>query len=308
MSPISDKRHVISTKQFFDRKILEKLFASAAAMKHGDIQTKLSGKILATVFYEPSTRTRFSFEAAMMRLGGNVITTEAAGQFSSALKGETLEDSIKVISGYADAIVLRHPEVGSAERAADVSDVPVINAGDGGGEHPTQALLDTFTINEEIGHIDNIKVAMVGDLLNGRTIHSLLFLLEQYEGLEFQLVAPEKLRLPDDYKSFLSQKGFKFEEIDSLDKLNPDTDVVYMTRVQKERFSDAAEYEQLKHYFVLDKKMLAKLKDKAVIMHPLPRVGEIAEEVDADPRAAYFRQAQNGLYVRMALLEHILSP
>ncbi len=262
---------------------------------------------MATVFYEPSTRTRFSFEAAMMRLGGNVITTEAAGQFSSALKGETLEDSVKVISGYADAIVIRHPEVGSAERAAKASSVPVINAGDGGGEHPTQALLDAFTINEEIGHIDGIKVAMVGDLLNGRTIHSLLFLLGQYNNLKFQLVAPDQLQLPEDYKNFLDKKGFKYDEIDTLEKLDADTDVMYVTRVQKERFSDSAEYQRLKHFFVVDRHVTSKLKDKAIIMHPLPRVGEIAVEVDDDPRAAYFRQAKNGLYVREALLAHILG-
>lgn len=303
---ITDNHHVISTEQFFSRPILEKLFASAKAMKIAAPSQQLKGKILATVFYEPSTRTRFSFEAAMMRLGGDVITTEAAAQFSSHSKGETLEDSIKVISSYADAIVLRHPEVGSAERAAKVSVVPVINAGDGQGEHPTQALLDAFTINEELGHIDGLKIAMVGDLLNGRTIHSLLALLGLYHDIKVVLIAPDKLRLPESHKHSLGDK-MSFSEASSLEALDDSFDVVYVTRVQKERFEDQDEYQRLKDYFVVNQSVMDRLGKQTVVMHPLPRVGEIDPLVDADPRAAYFRQAQNGLYVRMALLDHILG-
>ncbi|HSX48549.1 MAG TPA: aspartate carbamoyltransferase [Candidatus Nanoarchaeia archaeon] len=300
-------KHVISSAQFFDKPILAKLFESADRMRVSDHQKQLSGKVLASLFYEPSTRTRFSFEAAMQRLGGSVISTEAAAIFSSVTKGESLEDTIKVTAGYADVIVLRHPEVGSAERAAAVSTVPVVNAGDGLGQHPTQALLDIYTIQHELGRVDGLTVALVGDLLNGRTIHSLLFLLGLYKVAKVYLVAPAKLQLPVEYRDYLHKVGVEFEDRDSLDFLDKSVDVVYMTRVQKERFESASEYEKLKDYFVLDKKVMARLNDKAIIMHPLPRVNEIATEVDDDPRAAYFRQAENGLYVRMALLEHLLA-
>ncbi len=307
VNPNMDPRHVISTAQFFDRPILEKLFAEAAALKKKKTEDVLRGKILAALFYEPSTRTRFSFEAAMLRLGGGVISSEAAGAFSSAMKGESLEDSIKTINGYADVIVLRHPEVGAAERASSVSDVPVVNAGDGGGEHPTQALLDIFTINEELGKVDGAKIVLAGDLLNGRTVHSLTFLLGLYKDVELYLVSPDKLQLPQKYIDYLKQKQIPYHEVSNFDFLDDSIDVVYMTRVQKERFADPEEYEKLKHYFIFGADQLGKLSKKAVIMHPLPRVGEIDPVIDSDPRAAYFRQAHNGLYVRMALLKHILD-
>lgn len=301
-------RHVISTSQFFDRPILGRLFESATAMKAGDYDHDgLKRKVLASLFYEPSTRTRFSFEAAIQRQGGSVISTEAAAHFSSVTKGETLEDTIKVTSGYADVVVLRHPEVGSAERAAAVSAVPLINAGDGGGEHPTQALLDIFTIADECGKVDGIRIALIGDLLNGRTIHSLLFLLGLYKEVQIDLVAPKQLKLPNKYKDYLNQKNLKFTERTNLDFLDKSVDVLYVTRVQKERFDSIEEYDKLKDYFVIDNQTLQRLSSKAVIMHPLPRVGEIAPEVDGDPRAAYFRQAANGMYVRMALLKEILK-
>lgn len=301
------KRNVISTKQFFDRQILDSLFDQAIAIKAGHFVGRSQDKILATLFYEPSTRTRFSFEAAMMRLGGNVISTEAAGQFSSVSKGESLEDTIKVVSAYCDAIVLRHPEVGSAERAAAVAKVPVINAGDGLGEHPTQALLDIFTIREKFGHIDGLKVAMVGDLLNGRTVHSLLFLLGLFKDVSVQLIAPSQLELGEEYKKYLDDNQVAYQQSASLAEIDRAVDVLYVTRVQKERFSDAAEYEKLKHYFVVNTKVAEQLKPEAIIMHPLPRVGELDPAVDANPRARYFEQAENGLYVRMALLNHIFS-
>jgi aspartate carbamoyltransferase catalytic subunit len=306
-----EKRHVISTAQFFDRPILEKLFAVARQMEEQvvrhQVEPVLSGRFMASLFYEPSTRTRFSFEAAMQHLGGSVISTEAAGQFSSMIKGETLEDSIRVTAGYVDAIVLRHPETGAAERAAAVSDVPIINAGDGNGEHPTQALLDIYTIQAECGRIDGLKVALVGDILNSRTIHSLLFLLGLCSDIEVLLISPKQLRLPDKYKQYLDEKHMPYQEFDRLDCLDESIDVMYMTRVQKERFKSVEEYEKLKAYFVVGKSVLSQLKAEARILDPLPRVGTILEEVDSDARAAYFRQARNGLYVRMALLREILK-
>jgi aspartate carbamoyltransferase catalytic subunit len=299
--------HVINTSQFFDRAILERLFVEAAKMKAGDYNPQaLHGKIIATLFYEPSTRTRLSFESAIMKLGGNVISTEAAGQFSSAIKGESLEDSIKVIGGYADLIVLRHPEVGSAERAAKVSRVPVVNAGDGGGEHPTQALLDALTIQQERGTIDGLKVALVGDLNHSRSMHSLVFLLGLYK-VEFLLVAPDQLQLPAQYLQYLKKKRLKYTIVENLNALDKTIDIVYMNRIQKERFEDPNEYEHIKDYFVFKRSRLSQLKPEARIMDPLPRVGKIDPSVDRDPRAAYFRQAENGLYARMALLAHLLK-
>ncbi len=299
-------KHIVSTQQFLNTNALADIFRKADQFEKADRRNKvpklLRGKILSCIFYEPSTRTRLSFESAMLKLGGQVISTESAGHFSSAIKGETLEDSIRVISGYSDMIVLRHSEANAAERAAKVSSVPIINAGDGTGEHPTQALLDLYTIKKELGRIDNLKVGMVGDLLHGRTIHSLIYLLSLGHNIEIFLVAPEKLKLPEKYKSFLNSRKIQFSESDNLESVLPKIDVLYMTRIQKERFSSARLYERVKNSFVLNKKLLEKLGKHAIIMHPLPRVSEISLEVDEDKRAAYFRQAQNGLYIRMALL------
>jgi len=305
-----DFKHILSTQQFLNKKVLVDIFRKADKFERADRQGKipklLQDKILSCVFYEPSTRTRFSFESAMLKLGGQVITTESAGHFSSAIKGETLEDSVRIISGYSDMIVLRHNKHGAAERAAKVSPVPIINAGDGDGEHPTQALLDLYTIQKELGHIDNFKIAMVGDLLYGRTIHSLIYLLSLSHNVELFLVAPLELKLPPKYKSFLNSRKIKFSESDNLESVLSKVDVLYMTRIQKERFSSARLYERVKNSFVLNKKLLDKLNKRAVIMHPLPRVNEISREVDDDKRAAYFRQAKNGLYIRMALLSFLL--
>ncbi len=299
-------KHILSTQQFLNKKTLADIFRKADKFEKADQQGKvpklLQNKILSCVFYEPSTRTRFSFESAMLKLGGQVISTESAGHFSSAIKGETLEDSVRIISGYSDMIVLRHNEPGAAERAAKVSLVPIINAGDGDGEHPTQALLDLYTIKKELGRIDNFKIGMVGDLLYGRTIHSLIYLLPLSHTVEIFLVAPQELKLPSKYKSFLNSRKIKFSESDNLENVLPKLDVLYMTRIQKERFSSARIYEQVKNSFVLNKKLLDKLNKRSIVMHPLPRVNEISREVDDDKRAAYFRQAKNGLYIRMALL------
>ncbi len=302
-----DLKHILSTQQFLNRKTLQKIFKIADKFEKADQKDKvpklLQNKILSCVFYEPSTRTRFSFESAMLKLGGQVISTESAGHFSSAIKGETLEDSIRIISGYSNAIVLRHPDAHAAERAAKVSQVPIINAGDGTGEHPTQALLDFYTIQKEIGRIDNFKIGLVGDLLYGRTIHSLIYLLSLAHNVEVFLVSPKELRLPEKYKSFLKARKIKFSESSNLESVLSKIDVLYMTRVQKERFASRQLYERVKNAFVLNKNLLDKLNKRAIIMHPLPRVNEISQEVDSDNRAAYFRQARNGLYIRMALLD-----
>lgn len=263
----------------------------------------LKGKILAALFYEPSTRTRLSFESAMSRLGGQVISAEGL-QFSSMYKGETIEDTIMMAAGYSDIICMRHPDIGSADKAAAVSPVPFINAGDGPGQHPTQALLDLYTIQKERGQIEGVKIAMVGDLKYGRTVHSLTQLLTLFPDVQFTFVSPEQLPMPEKVTSMLSKKKFAFDETNSMDAALA-CDVIYMTRVQKERFDDAAEYEQLKLAYVLTAKQLK--GSTTTVMHPLPRVGEIATDVDALPNAAYFRQAANGVPVRMALIAEMLG-
>ncbi|MDO8537915.1 MAG: aspartate carbamoyltransferase [archaeon] len=303
-------KHVISVEQFLDKNILADLFDTASFLEHKDshnsLKRILSGKLLASLFYEPSTRTRFSFEAAMQKLGGNTISTENATQFSSVTKGESIQDTIRIISQYADVIVLRHFEEGSALKAAEVSSVPIINAGDGIGEHPTQAFLDLFTIQKELGSLNNIKIALVGDLLYGRTIHSLIKLLSIYPQTQIHFVSPEQLRIPQKYKQFLENKNISFEETNNLDSVLEKINVLYVTRIQKERFADIELYNSIKNSFEISLPTLDKLADNAVIMHPLPRVKEISPEIDLDRRAAYFRQARNGLYIRMALLQKLL--
>jgi len=265
-------------------------------------------KIMASLFYAPSTRTRFSFESAMYRLGGKVITTEQAHMFSSVIGGETLEDTIRVVSNFADVIVLRHTEIGAAKRASLVSKVPIINAGDGkGGQHPTQALLDLYTIYKELGYIDGLKVAFVGDLEQGRTVRSLAYLLGKFERVMLYFIAPDFLQIKEDIQDYLTRHNVWFTLENDLNKVITEVDVVYVTRIEKERFGDKIElYEEtVKNYFI-DKDVLQKLKQKAIIMHPLPRLNEISIEVDDDPRAVYFKQTRNGLLVRMALLTMVL--
>jgi aspartate carbamoyltransferase catalytic subunit len=299
-------RHLTSTKQL-TRADADAILAKAKEMDRvletGKADDRMHGKILAALFYEPSTRTRLSFETSMLRLGGQVITADGF-QFSSLYKGETIEDTIMMVSQYADIIAMRHPEQGSADRAASVSKVPFINAGDGPGQHPTQALLDLYTISKERGKIDGLTIAMVGDLKFGRTVHSLTFLLGLFKNVKFKYVSPNELKVPEKVTSFLKEKGLEYEETSDF-KAALDCDVAYMTRIQKERFTDHSEYERLKHVYVLHAK---DLKGKNVtVMHPLPRVGEIETDVDVLPNAAYFRQAKNGVPVRMALLEMLLS-
>lgn len=305
------KLHHIVEAQQFDRPTLLALFDQTRRMEQvarAGGMDDYHNRIMATLFYEPSTRTRFSFESAMHRLGGRVITTENAREFSSVSKGETLEDTIRILNGYADLIVIRHFEVGAAQRAAAVSQVPVINAGDGVGQHPTQALLDLYTIQKEIGAIDGLEIAMVGDLAQGRTVRSLSYLLGKFTGVKIYFVAPELLKMKEDILAYLSEHGVDYEERGDLEGVLPRVRVVYQTRVQKERFGDRiADYEKCRNLYIIDPASLALMRRDAIIMHPLPRVNEIAMEVDQDPRAAYFRQAQNGLYVRMALLKMVMD-
>jgi aspartate carbamoyltransferase catalytic subunit len=308
MAIVSRLQHVIESQQF-SRPLLEELLDRADDIKGEPhkFSGRLNGRVMAALFYEPSTRTRLSFEAAMLRLGGDTMGTDNAREFSSASKGETLEDTIRIVSGYADVIVLRHNEEGAARRAAAVSTVPVINAGDGPGQHPTQALLDLYTIRDELGHIDGIRIAMVGDLANGRTVRSLTYLLSKFRDIRICFVAPPQVAMRDDIKDHLDEHHVPWVETKDLDALLPQVDVIYQTRIQKERFSDEASYLALKGVYRIDAGTLSRMRKEAIVMHPLPRVDEIAPEVDADPRAAYFRQARNGLYIRMALLDKLLA-
>ncbi len=303
-------KDIISVKQF-NRADLEYVFGVAHEM-HGMVDRVgtfdlLKGKILANLFYEPSTRTSSSFTAAMERLGGSVIPINEV-KYSSVAKGESLPDTIRTLECYADVIVLRHPETGSAAIAAQAAKKPVINAGDGVGEHPTQALLDTFTIFEELGagQIDGMTVTMLGDLKYGRTVHSLARLLSLYK-VKLNYVSPEILRMPKEVMTEVEAKGIPQAEFDSLEKILPETDVLYVTRVQKERFEDPSAYESVRGSFVVNPEIMLAAKKEMIVMHPLPRVGEISPDFDDDPRAAYFRQMEYGLYVRMALLAMVLG-
>ena len=301
-------RHVVESQQF-SRALLEELFVRSEEMKrepHHFIG-RLAGQVMAALFYEPSTRTRLSFEAAMLRLGGTTMGTDNAREFSSAAKGETLEDTIRIVSGYADVIVVRHKEEGAAKRAAAVSAVPIINAGDGPGQHPTQALLDLYTIRDELSKIDGVRVAMVGDLANGRTVRSLTYLLSKFKDIKLWFVAPPQVAMGDDLKAHLDEHHVPWVETEDLNAVLPDVDVVYMTRIQKERFTDPEAYNAVKGVYRMDRASMTLMRKYAILMHPLPRVDEIAPEVDEDPRAAYFRQARNGLHIRMALLDKLLS-
>ena len=297
--------HVLSASQF-DRPLLDSLFSRAAALE-GTRGHSLAGRIMATLFYEPSTRTRLSFESAMLRLGGTVLGTEAAHVFSSAMKGETLEDTIRMVTAYADVIVLRHDQEGAAERAAAVAGVPVINAGDGPGEHPTQSLLDLFTINRELGRIEGLHIALCGDLRYGRTVRSLARLLSLYGDVRLSFVAHDVVQIGADVLHVLDARGTAYELHARLDDVIADVDVVYQTRVQKERFDDPGAFDLARGAIRIDRSVMQKLGEHSIVMHPLPRVDEIAPEVDADPRAAYFRQAANGVALRMALLEILLG-
>lgn len=300
-------RHIVEVSQF-SRADLEFVFARASEMRSlAKPDRRLEGRILATLFYEPSTRTRLSFESAMLRLGGNVISTENAREFSSAIKGESVEDTIRIVEGYADAIVIRHHEQGAAERAASVASVPIINAGDGPGEHPTQALLDLYTIQHQLGRIDNLRIALVGDLRYGRAVRSLAMLLTKSSGIELVFVAPPEVAMGNDVRRALDEAGIPYRDEADLRSAMRGVDVVYQTRIQKERFASEAEYARNKGIYIVNKQTMAELPSGAIVMHPLPRVDEIATDFDLDPRAKYFDEARNGVFVRMALLEALLD-
>ena len=302
------RKHLVSINQFAKPDV-EHLLAVAKYMKQ-EVEAKgildlLSKKLICTMFYEPSTRTATSFDVAMQRLGGRVSTLNVAG--SSIAKGETLQDTMRTLASYSDAIVLRHPSNDSADIAARASSVPVINGGNGSREHPTQAFLDLFTITQELGRVDDIVITFLGDLKYGRTVHSLSRLLAHYN-VNIQLVSPPELDLPSSVRDELIARGVCLTQTDELTpEILSRTDVLYCTRVQQERFADPAQYEQLKDSFIVNSAVLRHAKPTTKVMHPLPRKAEISEEVDVDPRAAYFRQMRNGLFTRMAILAMVLG-
>lgn len=297
-------KHVLTAKQY-NRESLEELFQLTDDIKANPkkYSQKLNGKIVALMFYEPSTRTRMSFQTAVLKLGGQVIVTENASSNSSVKKGETLQDTVKILQGYADAIVIRHSSDTMPEEAASVAKVPILNAGAGKGEHPTQALLDLYTIREHRGKLDATKVAVLGDLLNGRTIHSLLRLISLYDNVEVYGLSKECFSLPQEYIDMLKERGIMYKKCNSFDDIPNDVDILYHTRIQSERFEGDLDKEE----YIINKEVLDKFSDHTIVMHPLPRVDEISTDIDDDPRAMYFHQAQNGLYIRMGLFVQVLG-
>lgn len=300
-------RHLMSPLDFTVDE-LEQLFDLA-----NDIEKNMdkyahacAGKKLATCFYEPSTRTRLSFESAMLSLGGSVLGFSDAGS-SSASKGESVSDTIRVISCFADICAMRHPKEGAPMVAASRSSIPVINAGDGGHQHPTQTLTDLLTIRSLKGTLSNFTIGLCGDLKFGRTVHSLINALVRYEGIKFIFISPEELKVPDYITDMLKEKNIPYEEVIRLENIMPELDFLYMTRVQRERFFNEEDYVRLKDFYILNKEKMNHAKEDMLILHPLPRVNEISVEVDDDPRAAYFRQVQYGVYVRMALILTLLN-
>jgi aspartate carbamoyltransferase catalytic subunit len=301
--------HVLRVEQF-DRPLLDQILSRTdhmriVAERGGD--ARLAGRILATLFYEPSTRTRLSFESAMLRLGGQVISSEMAAETSSAAKGETIEDTVRIVESYAHAIVIRHPVAGTVDAAAAVASVPVINAGDGAREHPTQALLDLFTIQRELGRIDDLTIALVGDLRYGRAPRSLAILLTRARNIRLLFVSPPQLDMASDVLQRLDAAGVSYEIERELSSAAGVADVVYVTRVQKERFPSPEAYAEVEGVYQLSVEHVHSMRERAIVMHPLPRVDEIAPNVDDLPGAVYFRQARNGVYVRMALLDMLLN-
>ncbi len=304
-----NNKHLLTADEFSPEQ-LKALFEHADAMRttltdekaRKELATKHIDKQVCSLFYEPSTRTRSSFEAAAMKLGMGVVSTENASEFSSAAKGETITDTTQVLNQYGfSAIIIRHPQTGAVAEAASVSEAPIINAGDGKGDHPSQSLLDTYTIYRKFGRLNNLRVVMGGDLRNGRTVRSLAKILAKYQGNHLVFVSLPELQMADDIKEILTATGTTFEESSEMEQAFKNADVIYWTRLQKERLQGDASISS--GGFVIDKNSLKYIDEHAIIMHPLPRVGEITEEVDADPRAIYFEQAGNGLYIRMALLD-----
>lgn len=301
-------RHLLNPLDFSVEEIEALLDLASDIEKHPQKYAHVcDGKKLATLFYEPSTRTRLSFESAMLRLGGSVLGFSSADS-SSAAKGESVSDTIRVISCYADICAMRHPKEGAPMVASVHSGIPVINAGDGGHQHPTQTLTDLMTIRSLKGRLDNLTVGLCGDLKFGRTVHSLINALVRYTGIRFVLISPPELRIPDYIREdVLEAKGIEYREVENLDEAMPELDILYMTRVQKERFFNEEDYIRMKDCYILDKQKMSLAREDMFVLHPLPRVNEISVEVDDDPRAAYFRQVQYGVYVRMALIMTLLE-
>ena len=299
------KKDLISITDYSKEDYL-RILELAADFEKNPNQRLLEGKVVASLFFEPSTRTRLSFETAINRLGGRIIGFSDAGS-SSVSKGETLHDTTRMVSNYVDLIVMRHPLEGSSRYAAEVADVPVINAGDGANQHPTQTLLDMYSILKTQGTLDNINIFMIGDLKYGRTVHSLLMAMSQFENPIFNFIAPDELAMPEEYKLFLKEKGIRYFEHTEINENINHADIIYMTRVQKERFMDPIEYEKVKNVYILRNSMLANTKPNMRILHPLPRVNEIHPDVDSNEKAYYFEQARNGVYTRQAIIAHILN-
>lgn len=297
-------KSLISIHDFSKEEILH-ILSVAAEMEKNKSQKILEGKVVACLFFEPSTRTRLSFETAANRLGARVIGFSDIKN-TSISKGETLKDTIKMVSNYVDLIVMRHPLEGAARYASEVCDIPVVNAGDGANQHPSQTLLDLYTILETQGRLDNVTINMVGDLKYGRTVHSLLQAMSHFDP-KFIFTAPQELRMPEEYRTFLSGKNIPFKETSSLQEHLDDCDILYMTRVQQERFSDPMEYEKVKNVYRLEASMLSGVRDNMKILHPLPRVDEIAVDVDDTKYAYFYKQAENGMYVRMAIISYLLG-
>lgn len=300
-------KHLIDIKDFSKKEIDDLIKVANDIIDNRDKYShKCNDKILATLFFEPSTRTRLSFESAMLRLGGKVLGFSEASSSSTA-KGETLGDTIRVVGGYADIIAMRHPKEGAPTVAIKNSIVPIINAGDGGHNHPTQTLTDLLTISREKGRLDNLTIGLCGDLKFGRTVHSLITAMMRYKNIKFILISPKELKLPDYMKEILDNKNIEYIETNNIEEYMNELDVLYMTRVQKERFFNEEDYLRLKDYYILTKDKLKKAKKDLIILHPLPRVTEISKEVDDDKRAKYFEQAYNGVYIRMALILKLLE-
>ena len=298
------KKSLISIRDFTKEEILH-ILETAREFEQNPVQDFLTGKVIASLFFEPSTRTRLSFETAVNRLGARVIGFSDASNTSQS-KGETLKDTIKMVNNYVDMIIMRHPLEGSSRYASEVADVPVVNAGDGANQHPSQTLLDLYSILQTQGTLDGLTINMVGDLKYGRTTHSLLQAMSHFK-TKFVFTAPEELKMPKEYKEFLDSKGIEYIETASLEEHLNNCDILYMTRVQQERFTDPIEYERVKDCYSLDAQMLANVKENMKILHPLPRVNEISQDVDETPYAYYFKQAENGLYVRMAIISYLLG-
>ena len=297
-------RSLVSIDDLTTEEVL-KILDLAEEFEKEPVQKLLDGKVIATLFFEPSTRTRLSFESAISRLGGKIVGFSDASS-SSVSKGETLHDTVRMVSSYSDLIVMRHPVEGSARFASEIASVPVINAGDGANQHPTQTLLDMYSIRKTQGTLDNLNIFLVGDLKYGRTVHSLMMALSRWN-TTFNFIAPEELKMPDEFKLYLDNLGLKYYEHSDFTDIISRADIIYMTRVQKERFSDPIEYEKVKNVYVLKNSMLRNTKSNMRILHPLPRVNEIHTDVDKNPKAYYFEQALNGVFTRQAILCSLLG-